>query len=589
MPEARRHRFLRDKATGGVGEWLRALIAAAAFAPVVIDLGWPVESRPIDDSVLRALQSLLLAAYIATILLFPLGRPRTSRPRLSALIRRHRTELMVAGLTLLFAWVTHVANSGVTALMLLHLTRGYLRLTQTSIPPGALFVGSFAALVVIGTGALMLPAATPAGRPINILDAAFTITSAISQTGLVVRDTASGFTRFGHVIILIWIQVGALGILVFGALLANVIGSGFSLRATQSLAEPTEQGWTGALSLSRLVIFIIVVTHAFEAIGAAALYFSWPDSWDGAPDMHTRQDRLFHCVFFSISAFCGAGFVTTENSLVGLRDNWTSHGIIAPLIILGSIGFPVLDNLWRVAWAKIRRVRVHRGALIRLSLNTKIVLTTTLFVYVLGYAMIALGEFTQTAEPTRLILLDAHFMTVNRTSGFDTIPPADMGLLSRLTLILLMFIGGSPGSVAGGIKMMVFAVLILTVIATIFGRSETEAFGRTIPDSLVRKSATLIVLSLITLMAVTGVLAATETGRGDFTLGQLLFEATSAVGTVGLSMGVTPETSTPGRIALLIAMFVGRVGPLAALASLVAISRRSRARYSYPVEDVVIY
>jgi trk system potassium uptake protein TrkH len=305
--------------------------------------------------------------------------------------------------------------------------------------------------------------------------------------------------------------------------------------------------------------------------------------------METTGDRIYHSVFFSVSAFCNAGFVTTANSLEGLRGHWSSHLVIAPLIVLGSIGFPVLDNLWRVGWARLRGQRVHRGGLIRLNLNTKIVLATTVLLYLLGYGLVFLGELTQTTEPAGLILLDAHFMTVNRTSGFNTIEPADMGLLSRLVLIPLMFIGGSPGSVAGGIKIMVFAVLALTVWSTIIGRSETQAFGRTIPDALVRKSATLLVLSLVMVMVVTAVLAVTESGQGRHSLEALLFDATSAVGCVGYSMGVASETGPVARVTLTIAMFVGRVGPLAVLAALVGVTLRKRPRFAYPTEDVVIY
>jgi trk system potassium uptake protein TrkH len=590
MPKPKRTFFRSFGTASRPGEAVRILAVLAGLAVTVADIGSREDHLLLAPAASRAALSLCLSLFIASFFIDLTVTKRIVGQSLAIVTRRRRLELTIAGLSLAFFWVPQVEHAGLAALSLILLLRTYLLISHLGIPPGMLFVGSFLVLIAAGAGALMLPSATPPGQPISIEDAAFTIISAISQTGLVVRDTGAGFTRFGQIIILIWIQVGALGVLVFGALLANLFGSGFSLRATQTLAEPTEQGWTGALSLSRLVIFIIFVTHAFEAIGAAAIFLGWPETWAGAPDMTTTGDRLFHSVFFSISAFCNAGFVTTSNSLQGLRGHWTSHLLIAPLIVLGSIGFPVLDNIWRVIWARIRGRRVHRGALVRLNLNSLIVLSTTLAVYVLGYSLIAIGEYTQTSEPTRLILLDAHFMTINRTSGFDTIPPQDMGLLSRLALILLMFIGGSPGSVAGGIKMMVFAVLALTVVATIRGRDVTEAFGRTLPNALVRKSAVLIVLSLLTVMTVTGVLAATETGRGGhFTLGHLIFEATSAFGTTGLSVGVTPETTTTGRIALMVAMFVGRVGPLAVLASLVAVGRRSRARYAYPTENVVVY
>jgi len=265
--------------------------------------------------------------------------------------------------------------------------------------------------------------------------------------------------------------------------------------------------------------------------------------------------------------------------------------VIVPLILIGSIGFPVLDNLRQVAWAKIRRQRIHpNGSLIRLNLNTKIILSTTFCVYVIGFLIIALGEITQTTEPVGKVLADAHFMNMNRTSGFNTIPPANMGLLSQLGLIALMFIGGSPASVAGGVKMMVFAVLVLTVWSTIRGRTETTAFGRTIPDALVRKSATLVVMCLGAVLLTTAVMVATEpVPEGGAVLGPYLFEATSAFGTTGLSLGITSELGTPSRIALICAMFVGRVGILAFAAALASVAVARGTGATYPSEEVVIY
>jgi trk system potassium uptake protein TrkH len=320
-------------------------------------------------------------------------------------------------------------------------------------------------------------------------------------------------------------------------------------------------------------------------------------------DFQTTADRAFHSVFFSVSGFCNAGFVTTSDSMESLRGHFLPHLILAPMIVLGSIGFPVLDNLWRVFKAKLRGQHVEggrgvvggtseSGRLIRLELNTKIILATTAFAYVLGYVLIFLGEMFQTNEPLRLIALDAHFMNINRTSGFNTIPPDEMGLLSRLVLIFLMFLGGSPASLAGGIKLMVFAVLALTVFATIRGRRETTAFGRTIPDAVVRKSAALIVLCLTIVLAVTGVLAVSERGgmgEDGPALDVLLFEATSAFGTTGLSLGITDELSPVGRWTIIVAMFLGRVGILAAVAALVSVAAVRRPRTAYPSGEVVVY
>ncbi len=562
------------------------------LVPVLVDVGWHDHPFRLERNATHATLATLWAIYAAFLGWQVLAiKRRGSGWRAFLKITRPEQAVVVAGAVL--AWSMPALSIAAVALVVIALMRFYLRLVERDIAPSLVFIGSFIALLLVGSALLLLPAATPHDQPIRAVDAAFTITSAISQTGLVVRDTGSGFTRFGQVVILICMQVGALGVLVFGALIASFIGSGFGLRATQTMSDGTEQGWTGQLSLQKLVSFIIIVTHGFELVGAVIIYFAWPGAeevWPGRPhDFDTRLDRAYHSVFFAVSAFTNSGFVTTTDSFESLRTHWLPHTVIIPLIVLGSIGFPVLANLWDVAVSRLKGVRVRNGALIRLTLNTKVVLTTALILYVLGFGLIFLSEVAQAHVEWRVALLDAHFMNLNRTSGFDTVQPAAMGLLSRLTLIALMFVGGSPGSVAGGIKLMVFAVLALTVWSTIRGRDQTTVFGRTIPDALVRKCSTLIVLSLATVMTVTGVLAFTDSALGTRSLEPLLFEATSAFGTTGLSTGVTSSLSDPGRVAIMAAMFIGRVGPLAVMAGLVSVARARRVRHYYPAEEVVVY
>lgn len=603
--------FGRDEA-GGVGERFgsprhrravelvgeleppgRFVLALCANVPTVLKVGW--HEPLLNATFLNIAQWMLLAVYGLSLVLWPrlVGRTRSQRREL---LQVTRPEQVVVALGLVsVGWPVGVKLAAALLLMF-QLPRMYLRLVQTRIPAGLVFLGSFIALVAVGTSALMLPAATPRGHPIGVIDALFTITSAISQTGLVVRPTGAGFTRLGQIIILVWIQVGALGVIVFGALLVGVIGRSFSLRATQTIAEGTEQGWAGQLSLQRLVSFIIIFTHVVELAGAVVLYYGWPRTWEGAPPgIEHGVDRFYHAVFFSVSAFCNAGFVTTENSMVTLRTAWTSHLVIVPLIVLGSIGFPVLENIRRVVWARVRGVRHEGGRLIRLSLNSKIVLVTTVWVYLAGFGLIFVSEamkfdvFHLGAEtPLWEIGLDAHFMNINRTAGFATIDPRAQGVLAQLGLVFLMFVGGSPGSVAGGIKMMVLAVLVLTVWCTLRGREHTTIFGRTIPDEIVRKSATLIVLMLMVQLTITGILAITEEARGH-PFGQLLFETTSALGTCGLSLGVTDDLTVGGKLALSVAMFLGRVGPFAVMAALLSAGLRHRTLVEYPTEEVVIY
>ncbi|MEM1165404.1 MAG: potassium transporter TrkG [Planctomycetota bacterium] len=569
---------------------LRAALAGLLAAVAVVRLGWTEPLLP--PGALSMAAGALSVAYLGVLAVTAFSMLGKGEDR-SAFLSLTRFEQIVAITACALVWWWPAPLAAGAMLLLVHTTRIYLSLVQRAIPPGLVFVGSFMALIAVGTAILHLPSATPEGQPISTVDALFTITSAISQTGLVVRPTGDGFTRFGQIIILVWIQVGALGVIVFGALLASVMGRGFGIKAAQTIADPTETGWAGQLSLIKLVMFIIITTHALELVGAIAFYFSWPESWPGMPaDMNSPLDRAYHAVFFAISSFCNAGFVTTSDSMASLRSHWTPHVIICGLILLGSIGFPVLDNIRRVLIAKIRGQRHDAdGRLIRLTLNSKLILATALGVYVFGFVFIFLGEVTQAGVAAPLAVLDAHFMNIQRTAGFNTIAPQDMGLLSQLTLVLLMFIGGAPASVAGGIKLVALAVTALTVWATITGQQATTAFGRTIPDVLVRKSATIVIMCLVACMATTGALAITERGEDGAgpTLNELLFESVSAVGTTGLSLGITSELSDAGRLILCVAMFVGRVGVLAIVASLVAAAGRKRVRIEYPREEVVVY
>lgn len=581
------------------------LLAALLLAAALLKIG--IHEPLLPELTLRLAAVAMLIGYLVSLHLTAHAMPAASGRR-QAFLRFTLPEQAAAIIGLLLCWWWPGIACAAITLAIIQTLRVYLKLVQKNIPPGLVFVGSFAALVIVGTALLMLPAATPPDQPINAIDAAFTITSAISQTGLAVRSTGTGFTRFGQIIILIWIQVGALGVIVFGALLANLLGSTFGIKATKTIAEGTEQGWSGQLSMHKLVAFIVIVTHVCQFIGAAVLFFGWPERWPGMPhDFASTPDRAFHSIFFSVSAFCNAGFATTDTSLHGLRTHWTSHLVIAPLIIIGGIGFPVLENLAKVAWSRLRGVRIEAGKLIRINLNTKIVLSTTLVVYILGLLAIVIGETFQAGVGARLALLDAHFMNINRTAGFDTVPPADMGLFSILAMILLMFIGGSPGSVAGGIKVMVFAVLMLTVWSTLRGKDETTAFGRTLPEQLIRKCAVIAVLVLVGVMGTTAIMTIAEAGAivdtsrsalpiptdehagPRFGLTELLFEATSAFTTCGLSLGITPDVSKVSRVALTVAMFVGRVGVFAVLASLLAFTFRQRAKVGYPTEEVMVY
>lgn len=566
----------------GPESWARLALAGCALAPTLLAHGWDEPLLP-----LRALawcRTFALGAYLAwgVIAIAHAGTP--SRRRL-ALARSGPVELAVCALGLAGLWAGALGSACAVALAALRLLRAYVLVIRSRVPAGVSLVGAFALLTLAGAAALKLPAATPDDQPIGWIDALFTSTSATCVTGLIVRDTAFGFERFGQGVILALIQAGGLGIALFAVLAAVLAGSRVSIRAGEAVGAAAAGS---PANLRRVVIFVVAATVLIESIGAAALLAGWPSEWaDSLPG--GAEARPFHALFFSISAFCNAGFATAPDSLESLRLHWTSHLVIAPLIVLGGIGYPVLRDVLAVGWQRLRARRTSHGRLVRLTLHTKLALCMTAVLYAAGLAAVALSDLAQSHESIRTALLDAHFMSISaRTAGFNTAPMGELGPLARFALTVLIFIGGSPGSAAGGVKTIAIAVLLLTVWSTVRGREEPEVFGRRIAQAFVSRAAVLITLGILSVATVVGLLSVTEARPGGPGLEELLFESVSACSTVGLSLGVTDDLTPAGRVVIIGAMFVGRVGPLAALASLVAVARRSRGRYEYASEDVIM-
>ncbi|MCA9310370.1 MAG: hypothetical protein KDA21_04140 [Phycisphaerales bacterium] len=420
--------------------------------------------------------------------------------------------------------------------------------------PSLLFPASFLGLITVSTFLLKLPSATPDEQPINWVDAAFTATSAVCVTGLAVRDTATGFTPFGQAVIAASIQLGGLGVMIFGSTLALLFGARLSFRENVTLSMALDE--YPAHRITRFAWFIVLVTLGLEAIGALILYVTWP-----AELIRPGDHRLWLAVFHSISAFCNAGFDITGESLIGLRAHGAPYFAIVPLIIIGGLGFIVLEDFHRLIMRRHGRRRVPR-----LSTHTRLVLATTAALLILGFVVILIAQARAAGQFTGQHVLDALFMsTTARTAGFTSMPMDELTPGSRFMLMLLMSVGGSPGSTAGGMKTTVFAVLVLSIISTVRGRDEVEAFGRALPDGLVKRAGTIAfgLVGVVSLAALA--LDLTETIRFE----PLLFEVISAATTTGLSLGATDDLTPAGRIIIVATMFLGRVGPLALLASLV--------------------
>ncbi len=486
--------------------------------------------------------------------------------------------------------------------------------------PGLLLPLSFALLILIGTPLLMAPRATPhvfdpilnvyvpAGEPITFGEALFTATSAVCVTGLIVRDTAHDFTPFGQAVIGSLIQLGGLGIIIFGSMLVTLLGQSLSLKENVSLRDMLND--QPMHKLRGFVRFIVLTTLGIELIGAAIMYPLWDDPVGG---VLTTGERVGMSLFHAVSAFCNAGFDITGHSLVGYRHAMLTHAVIIPLIVVGGLGFPALENLFSVARARITvRLRyrpIRPGIPVdltagRLSLHTKIVLAATASLYLWGVVTIGAGQLMpylhesmqqgMTAHADRPdpltvstfggLLADASFMSItSRTAGFNAMPMDELQPAGRFAVMTLMMVGGSPGSTAGGFKTTVIALLALSVVATIRQRPRAEAFGRTIADSLVRKAATIGLCYLLLVTTSTMLLCLSE----PFTFQSLAFEAVSASTTTGLSLGITADLTGFGRAVIIATMFLGRVGPLALLGAM-TFARATDRPYRYPHESVAL-
>lgn len=407
--------------------------------------------------------------------------------------------------------------------------------------PARLLVATFAALCFGGTALLALPLAASTGASVGILDALFTSVSAVCVTGLIVPDTPNAFGAFGQAAIALLIQLGGLGIMTFYSTALSVLGRRLSLRHESAIA--------GAMSIEdRSQLFgqlggVLRVTLVSEAMGALVLFLAFLRH-----DASAGQ-ALWRATFTSISAFCNAGFALQSDSLIGYnRDPLVIHTVGA-LIVLGGLSPVVVTALPRL----FRRRRA--------TLQAKLILSTTAALLLFGFVAFAAFEWTNTLDDMSLgdRLTNAWFQSITpRTAGFNSIDTAAMRPATQTLTIALMFIGGSPGSTAGGIKTTTFAILALAVMTALRRRSAAEVFGRRIGHATVYKAAAVLTLGVVASIGALLALQLTQTIELDL----VVFEVVSALATVGLSIGATPLLDAVGKLVIVACMFAGRVGPL---------------------------
>ncbi|MHC4737730.1 MAG: TrkH family potassium uptake protein [Planctomycetota bacterium] len=457
--------------------------------------------------------------------------------------------------------------------------------------PTQTLIASFLVLIIAGAGALWLPRSSGTEN-ISFVDALFTATSATCVTGLIVKDTGKDFSLMGQLIILTLIQLGGLGIVVFGAVIALLLGQALSLRESVAM-----QDLLSASTLSRIgqmIVFILFGTIFIEAVGAISMFGMWDDVSGRVVNVH---QQWFCSIFHSISAFCNAGFSLFSDSLISYNKRPQVYVVLCPLIILGGLGFSVLYDLSSITTDKVKRFfkkrfdkRRHflRETPKRMRLQTKIVLSVSFVLIILGALTILLFErYAGGGSPaSKPGILGAFFQSVTaRTAGFNTIDVAKMSASSRLILILLMFIGGSPGSTAGGIKTVTLAVVMVTAVAALRKRWEVEIFKRSIRLVIVGRAITVTLLFVVVLFGAALALSITENANG-FTMSEIMFEAGSALGTVGLTTGITGSLTTAGKLIIIAVMLIGRLGPLTLLAALTF--NLKPVRYNYPDEAIIV-
>ncbi len=447
--------------------------------------------------------------------------------------------------------------------------------------PPQLFVGSFLLLITLGTLGLKALPGLYTGEPLGWADAFFTATSAVCVTGLIVVDTATYFTPAGQAFILLLIQLGGLGMITFTTVIIAALGRRLSLRQQALTASSAEI--IPDLDYGRLTRDVVIFTLVLEAVGAVLLYLLWVPRFGLAG---AAWPALFH----SISAFCNAGFSTFSDSLIGFQAAPYTLLVIMALIVVGGIGFLVIEELYlraRAGW---------RGRRFRLSLHSRLVLATTAILILLPWIFFMAFEWRITFGdmPNWVKALNGLFMSVTaRTGGFNTIDYGEAAVNSNFLTMLLMFVGGSPGSTAGGMKTTTIALVALLAWSRFRGRVVVRLWDRSIPDESVQRAVGLVVVGVALITAAIFVYSTSEIGavghsHADSGFLAYTFEAVSAINTVGLSMGVTADLSPVGRWFTMLLMFLGRVGPItfAAALALSASPRGGKIRYAH--EEVVV-
>lgn len=449
--------------------------------------------------------------------------------------------------------------------------------------PRHLVVIGFIGAILLGAFLLMLPVSSASNTWMRPMDAIFTACSAVCITGLTVIDVGTDLSLFGQCVMLALVQLGCVGLMTLGTFFLVLMGRRLSLSSEFSLADA--YGTSGIRGLRGLIVWVVFSMLVLESLGTLALH----ELFEADAEMNAVAvpdgTLWFRAYFYSVMAFCNAGFSLDPGSLAVFRAQPLVLLVMSLLVIAGGFGFLVVYNLCTFRFW--RRNLVKRG---RISLHTRVVLTVSAAFLVGMFAVVLLLEWNRTLEPFPWAekLAIGFFQAVTpRTCGFTVVPVHEMHAATRFLSEVLMFIGAAPGGAGGGIKVTTFTVFAITLVAICRGRSETVLFKRTVPEAIVREAIVIVtVFATLVTLGMT-MLLVSEGGNESLTFEKLLFETVSAVSTTGLSLDVTTSSlSTAGRIVLMLCMFSGRLGALAVV--LLIGGQESRPTIRYPREELVV-
>lgn len=437
---------------------------------------------------------------------------------------------------------------------------------QKQLTSSQIIILGFVAVIFMGCFLLMLPLATQDGKGASFLNALFTSTSAVCVTGLIVQDTATYWSIWGQAIILTLIQIGGMGVVTMAIAISILSGRRISLKQRSTMQEAISAHKVGGIV--RLTGFIIRTTLFFELLGTVIM----------APvfckEFGTMRG-LWYSVFHSISAFCNAGFdlmgnQTPYSSLTYFIDDPAINIAILSLIVIGGIGFMTWDD-----------IRSNRHHIRRYRMQSKIILATTIFLILFPALYFFFFEFEHAPIPERI--WSSLFQSITpRTAGFNTADLTQISEVGTAIIILLMLIGGSPGSTAGGMKTTTFAVMISTAISVFRCREHTHFFGRRVSEETIRNAATILMMYMVLFLTGGFLISHLE----NLPLLTCLFETASAIGTVGLTLGITPKLGTVSHLILILLMYIGRVGGLTLIFSTISINKGNTSRL--PLEKLTV-